>query len=575
MAQIFDAGLLQHLQEQWQLDLSHQYSFQFYNEKITGLYAHIDTLVGALDGKMAKSIQHISAAGDRVVVDAKEKFQFVDSSLEQLHGAIQELKEDYRKFAEATSQTLKLTKAQVKQLMVRDESMGNAIKELQVENRAFAKRLEKLEGAGFVKRESVDGVEQRIKQISDEVSDVVQAVMAKGAGPVAEGIGSHKEEDIYGAEFESGYPSVGRLGQYDEGTSSDFDQVLHVESSAPVIGPRPLGTILESPATTSGPMSDVQFPVMPQPIHSAGMENPLFNASPGHSSRSKIKVPQPEKFSGTRPSQNVALWLRQVGRYCATQRYSLMETLHVAVGLLTDSAALWADTNFEEIQRKGWSFLEQGLLQQFQPMDVRQAALDRLEALSFEENGDIMKHVRKFRELVVQVPSMGKEEQLSYFLRGMPMQIKQFIRLNMDGAGLDAIVGKLQSIASLQATMGTASGSQVPALMPKNRSSWTGEQSTSGGGFSGRGRFGNRGRNGGRGRFNNSGRYTNSGRSSGQSHGGRSSGAVSSIAAVTETRKDKGRKVTCFACESSDHRMDTCPVWAAWKKENLKGGAGR
>jgi hypothetical protein len=288
-----------------------------------------------------------------------------------------------------------------------------------------------------------------------------------------------------------------------------------------------------------------------------------------------LKMPAPEKFSGKKVGQNVGLWLRQVQRYAAAMRYSPSQTLSYAVGLLTDAALVWADNKHALIEQHGWPYLEQGLMDQFQVVDLDTATRDKLENLAFQPGGDIVKFIQTFREYLLQIPSMTEREALQYFQRAMPADVRQFLRLNMEGASLDAIYHKLQTLASLQASIGTTTGSLVPSLVPKNRAPYVGGNG-SGIGDAGKSSqppqngngYGSSGHGGWKG-GNKSPRYNAPNRRN-RGRQGKQPDTPHSVKAATEKsprKKEKTGGRTCYACGESDHTLSVCPLWAQMREQ--------
>ena len=168
-----------------------------------------------------------------------------------------------------------------------------------------------------------------------------------------------------------------------------------------------------------------------------------------------------------------------------------------------------------------------------------------------------MAFTKKFRENLLGLRNASEQEKLGYFLRAMPPDVLQFIRVHMGlNPPLEEVLHRLQSLASLQQTTGTISGSMVPSLIKKN--SGNSHQSQSGsthtntqrsGGY-GYGNSGYRGRN----------RGSYGGRGRGRGNGGRSGGDSHRLnAAESKSPRRQGRK--CIGCGNPDHVLAQCPKW--------------
>ncbi|MEM7375704.1 MAG: hypothetical protein AAF587_44335 [Bacteroidota bacterium] len=583
----------------------------------------MDTLVQDVGSKICSRIEHITVTGDKVVWDAQDQFKWVDQNIHTLAAGLRALEEEFQKERanwEQEFHKLRLSFAAIQTSMDRDstdfEKRIRALEVASAKETRLAGRLasaeDKIDKAPS--RAAFETLHNTVSTMDADLKTLMEDLKGKSGqgllapGPLTEGV---KEED-----------------QESDGlTSPEVSPRRKPEQLEMPMGPHTAGqrarvameSIRRGEAQEGSMMSDVRYDEHPREDLATHLNaipeeegNPEWNHEGGHmdadgvdhrgasgfggngfngapyahaemprhsnplfeqNRNPKIKLPLPEKFSGKKVGQNVALWLRQVQRYCTAMNFRPMETLEFAVGSLIDSAAVWADSKHGMIMERGWMFFEQGLISQFQILDVETVTRDKMESLSFEAGGDIVKFIQSFREHQLQIPDMSDREALQYFQRAMPPDIRQFLRLNMADAPLDAVFNKLQTLASLQASIGSVSGSTVPSLVPHNRTAYVGGSGSGIGDSKGNKNFNShKGKGKGKGFNRNSGSgYQKQRRGGGFQKKQTSSPHTMDAATHKSPRKSEGSgRKTCYACGAEDHQLSKCPLWAKMR-EQLKG----
>ncbi|MEM7375739.1 MAG: hypothetical protein AAF587_44510, partial [Bacteroidota bacterium] len=556
----FDARNLEHLPGTWTLTIAEPQTAAFINQRIVDLYKELDGALHNLGFAIRNEIDHINDSGTKVYVGAKEKFLWVDDQVSKIHAAFQALQ------------------ASVNEHGAQLIAQGEKIKELQDKMKSqsdWEKRLMAVE-KNMAKAASIAAVEKlssQLESVETNLDVVIGETLAGNpkssfydSGPVGEGIESTqvKKEDVpemnvgpkfversaAGMQAIGGGPGISGLGVMDTPDRGDLgigSLGARGVSSSEVPGSR-LPPVHESPSDhraeddtslshptrtdgthdhrlaamrTGGSMSGVEYydgHARGGTMHGhAAFSNPVYGRVETASTTKNPKIDKPEKFSGDSDNANVGLWCRMCRRYGEANNMTSMSLLHTAVSLLRGSAALWYDQVEYSIRDGGFEAFERGLKAQFQYIQPEMTATDRLNAMKFVAGEDFMAFSKKFRENLLGLRNCSEREKLGYFLRAMPADVLQFVRLHMGlNPPLEEVLHRLQSVASLQMTSGTVSGSMIPSLIKKassnsqqthgNGSSYTNRNGGNGGHFGrNRGSYGNRGRGRGGGRGGRSG----------------------------------------------------------------------
>lgn len=133
---------------------------------------------------------------------------------------------------------------------------------------------------------------------------------------------------------------------------------------------------------------------------------------------------KPSTFSGERWDSNaVEAWIQEVETYFFLSGIAEARKAVVAASFFTGPAALWWRMRVPGGEGAGlarvepWEDLRQAIRQHFKPARAEANARDRLARL--RQKGRVTTYVMRFRELIVQIPTMSEDEKLHRFLEGL------------------------------------------------------------------------------------------------------------------------------------------------------------
>lgn len=139
-------------------------------------------------------------------------------------------------------------------------------------------------------------------------------------------------------------------------------------------------------------------------------------SSSRHSDFGSLKLPTPVQFSGV--ASTFEKWTAQMKRVFFTHSTPPDKQLKFAVALLDGSAWDWFDAIPESKRPSTWEALVEGLRKQYMAITTKESARDKLHGLT-QKNSSTVEYVDRFRRLVTQAETMGADDQLSQFLRGL------------------------------------------------------------------------------------------------------------------------------------------------------------
>lgn len=130
---------------------------------------------------------------------------------------------------------------------------------------------------------------------------------------------------------------------------------------------------------------------------------------------------KPSTFSGERWDANaVEAWIQEVETYFFLAGVPETKQAVIAASFFTGPAALWWRMRIPDDglgAAETWNQLRLAVRQHFKPARAEANARDRLAKL--RQKGRLTTYVMRFRELIVQIPSMTDDEKLHRFLEGL------------------------------------------------------------------------------------------------------------------------------------------------------------
>ncbi|XP_075091881.1 uncharacterized protein LOC142172029 [Nicotiana tabacum] len=136
----------------------------------------------------------------------------------------------------------------------------------------------------------------------------------------------------------------------------------------------------------------------------------------------KIKAPKPPVFKGVHDAQEVENFLCHLENYFRHDKVKDDEAkINTVVLYLSDIAALWWRRKYVDMEKglckiETWEQFKE-LKKQLYPVNVVYEARQKLREL--QQTATIREYVREFTTLMLQIPSLSKEDSLFYFMDGL------------------------------------------------------------------------------------------------------------------------------------------------------------
>ncbi|KAE8736351.1 cytochrome P450 78A7-like [Hibiscus syriacus] len=143
-------------------------------------------------------------------------------------------------------------------------------------------------------------------------------------------------------------------------------------------------------------------------------------------------VPKPEKFKGTRSAQDVENFLWGLDQYfAATGITEDAKKVSIASVYLSEVALMWWRRRCNDVKRgnaaiETWVEFQAEFKEQFYPEYAEDEARSKLRRL--KQEGSLREHVRKFVELMLQVPNLSEEDGFFTFMDGLKPWAKNELR---------------------------------------------------------------------------------------------------------------------------------------------------
>ena len=138
---------------------------------------------------------------------------------------------------------------------------------------------------------------------------------------------------------------------------------------------------------------------------------------------SKIKVPKPKCFNGSRNSKELENFLWDMEQYFRAARIFASDQVTITSMYLSGDAKLWWRTRREDDTCAGrplietWDALKKELKDQFLPNNTAWVARESLKKI--KHSGSVRDYVKEFSSLMLDIKNMSEEDKLFNFLSGL------------------------------------------------------------------------------------------------------------------------------------------------------------
>ncbi|TXG51266.1 hypothetical protein EZV62_023790 [Acer yangbiense] len=138
---------------------------------------------------------------------------------------------------------------------------------------------------------------------------------------------------------------------------------------------------------------------------------------------SKIKVPEPKQFNGSRNVKELENFLWDMEQYFKAVRIPDREQVSITSMYLSGDAKLWWRTRMADDLSAGrpsivvWESLKKELKNQFLPCNTSWLARENLKKL--KQTGSVRDYVKEFSSLMLDIANMSEEDKLFNFMSGL------------------------------------------------------------------------------------------------------------------------------------------------------------
>ena len=143
----------------------------------------------------------------------------------------------------------------------------------------------------------------------------------------------------------------------------------------------------------------------------------------------RLKPAKPDTYSSVRSSGRPEAWLFTVGTYFAAAGLVDPHTITFVATLMRGSAALWWQSQVRTAISPiaTWEAFQQAFLEQFAPVSNVRHARDRLASLC--QTKSVAQYTTEFRMLTLQIPTIGDDEQLDRYIRGLKQAVRREVEM--------------------------------------------------------------------------------------------------------------------------------------------------
>ncbi|KAH0633003.1 hypothetical protein KY284_035789 [Solanum tuberosum] len=164
---------------------------------------------------------------------------------------------------------------------------------------------------------------------------------------------------------------------------------------------------------------------------------------PTRGESSKVKIPEPKAFGGTRSAKKLKNFLWDMERYFIAAHVRDEDRVSITTIYLVDDAKLWWCTRMveqvsvEHPKIDSWELLKKELKDQFFPRNAGWIARDHLKTL--RQTRSIRDYVKEFSSLILDINNMSEEDKLHNFLYGL----QKWHIMNFEGKALKIFLVQL------------------------------------------------------------------------------------------------------------------------------------
>ncbi|XP_044510183.1 uncharacterized protein LOC123228802 [Mangifera indica] len=139
--------------------------------------------------------------------------------------------------------------------------------------------------------------------------------------------------------------------------------------------------------------------------------------------QSKLKVPEPKPFGGSRNAKELENFLWDMDQYFKAARVAEGEQVTITAMYLAGDAKLWWRTRMEDDASAGrpkiesWEVLKRELKEQFLPQNSAWVARETLKKL--KHTSSVREYVKEFSSLMLDIKNMSEEDKLFNFVSGL------------------------------------------------------------------------------------------------------------------------------------------------------------
>ena len=138
---------------------------------------------------------------------------------------------------------------------------------------------------------------------------------------------------------------------------------------------------------------------------------------------SKLKVPEPKQFGGSRNAKELENFLWDMEQYFRAARVAERDQVTITSMYLEGDAKLWWRTRLDDDASAGrprietWETLKKELRDQFLPLNAAWVAREALKKL--KHTGTVRDYVKEFSSLMLDVKNMSEDDKLFNFFSGL------------------------------------------------------------------------------------------------------------------------------------------------------------
>jgi Ty3 transposon capsid-like protein len=171
----------------------------------------------------------------------------------------------------------------------------------------------------------------------------------------------------------------------------------------------------------------------------------------------RVKVPEPDKFSGSDRTQNIENFLVAVERFLRLSRVDTVDKIDTTAGFFSGVALDWwisiERSEGEQIRKIGWEEFRQMCLKRFMAVTNAEMAMKRIG--KWKQSGAVTSYISSFQNLAQQIPAslLPKEARLLYFIDELTIDLQRHVKA-MRPESMEDAINFAQSIGNVGYTQG-------------------------------------------------------------------------------------------------------------------------